>query len=392
MNKHQNKVEKLIEELCPNGVEFAELNEIARIRHGKDYKKLGDGDIPVYGSGGIMTYVDTCSYNKPTVLIPRKGTIKNLFYVEAPFWNVDTIYYTEISTDKIIPKYFYYYLKTVDLESFDTGSGRPSLTIQILNRIKIPLPPLKIQEEIANILDKFTQLEAELEAELEARQKQYEYYKDELFNTEQNSNNNKVPISSLLLEKGYIRGPFGSSLKKADMTDVGIPVYEQQHAIYDQREFRYFVSEEKAIKLNRFKVKQNDLIISCSGTVGKISIIKDTDKEGIINQALLILRLDSTRVLSQYMKYYLESTKGHKSIISNTNKSAQINIAKRQDIEKIMIPLPTMVEQERIISTLDKFDALVNDIFIGLPAELDARRKQYEYYRDKLLTFKEYEN
>ncbi|MGO2234201.1 MAG: restriction endonuclease subunit S [Marinomonas sp.] len=84
------------------------LEKIAKIKHGKDWKKLASGDIPVYGSGGIMGYVDTYSYDKPTVLIPRKGTITNLFYVDSVFWNVDTIYYTEIDETKILPKYLYY--------------------------------------------------------------------------------------------------------------------------------------------------------------------------------------------------------------------------------------------------------------------------------------------
>ncbi len=96
-------------------VEWKRLGDIIKIKNGKDWKKLENGDIPVYGSGGIMAYVDTYSYNKPTVLIPRKGTITNIFYVETPFWNVDTVYYTIIDTKKLIPKFFYYYMKTINL-------------------------------------------------------------------------------------------------------------------------------------------------------------------------------------------------------------------------------------------------------------------------------------
>ncbi len=84
-------------------VEWQFLERIAKIKHGKDWKKLDTGEVPVYGSGGIMGYVDTYSYNKPTVLIPRKGSITNIFYVETPFWNVDTIYYTDIDTLKVSP-------------------------------------------------------------------------------------------------------------------------------------------------------------------------------------------------------------------------------------------------------------------------------------------------
>lgn len=129
-----------------------------------------------------MTYVDTYAYDKPTVLIPRKGSITNIFYVETPFWNVDTIYYTEIDTEQILPKFFYYYMKTIDLMKLDTGSGRPSLTQAILNAIGIPVPSIVEQERIVSILDKFdaltTSLTEGLPREIELRQQQYEYYRD----------------------------------------------------------------------------------------------------------------------------------------------------------------------------------------------------------------------
>lgn len=167
-------------------VEWQTLGEIAKIRNGKDWKKLGSGDIPVYGTGGIMGYVNTFAYNKPTVLIPRKGTITNIFYLESPFWNVDTIYYTEIDELKIIPKFFYYYMKMIDLTKFDTGSGRPSLTKAILDNINIPIPTLKEQARIVEILDKFdaitNSLSEGLPREIELRQKQYEYYRNLLLN------------------------------------------------------------------------------------------------------------------------------------------------------------------------------------------------------------------
>ncbi|GHW35556.1 restriction endonuclease subunit S [Vibrio cholerae] len=163
-------------------VEWVKLSTVANIKNGKDWKKLGAGNIPVYGSGGIMQYVDTFAYNKPTVLIPRKGSITNIFYVDEPFWNVDTIYYTELDLDKIIPKFFYYFMTTIDMMQLDTGSGRPSLTQAILNEIKIPLPTLDEQARIISLLDKFdtltTSLQEGLPREIELRQKQYEYYRD----------------------------------------------------------------------------------------------------------------------------------------------------------------------------------------------------------------------
>ena len=160
------------------------LGEVVNIKNGKDWKNLSSGDIPVYGSGGVMGYVDTFAYDKPSVLIPRKGSITNIFYVDFPFWNVDTIYYTEIDTSKLKPKFFYYFMRTIDLMALDTGSGRPSLTQTILNKIKIPIPPLPEQEKIVAILDKFDTLTYSISEglphEIALRRKQYEYYREQL--------------------------------------------------------------------------------------------------------------------------------------------------------------------------------------------------------------------
>ena len=133
------------------------LADIVKIKHGKDWKGLGVGTIPVYGSGGFMNkYVDTYSYNKPTVLLPRKGTITNVFYLEEPFWNVDTVFYTEIDTSKILPKYFYNFIRTVDLQALDSGSGRPSLTQTALYNIPIAVPALDEQQEAVDKIDELS--------------------------------------------------------------------------------------------------------------------------------------------------------------------------------------------------------------------------------------------
>ncbi|MDK2063125.1 restriction endonuclease subunit S [Aliarcobacter butzleri] len=163
-------------------VEFKALGKVAKIKNGKDWKNLGEGDIPVYGSGGIMKYVDTSTYNKPSVLIPRKGSLGNLFYVDTPFWNVDTIFYTEIDDSQIVPKFFYYFLTTIGLAEMNQAGGVPSQTQAALNTIKVPIPPLEEQQKIVATLDKFDTLSNSiiegLPKEIELRTKQYEYYRD----------------------------------------------------------------------------------------------------------------------------------------------------------------------------------------------------------------------
>ena len=175
-----SRIEDLIAEQCPDGVDFLSLGQVAHIKNGRDYKHLSEGNVPVYGSGGIMRYVDTAAANGPSVLIPRKGSLGNLFYVEGPFWVVDTIFRTEIDSSLIEPKFLYYKLLTMGLGEMNQAGGVPSQTQSGLNRLKIPVPPLEVQREIVRILDGFTSLEAELEAELEARRAQYAYYRDQL--------------------------------------------------------------------------------------------------------------------------------------------------------------------------------------------------------------------
>ena len=169
----------------------------------------------------------------------------------------------------------------------------------------------------------------------------------------------EVKLLDILQNKGYIRGPFGSALKRGDMKDEGIPVYEQQHAIYNTRQFRYYIDESKLEEMKRFQVQENDLIISCSGTVGKVSIIKRDDPSGIISQALLLLRADSNKILPTYLKYFFVSREGYNAIISRSSGSVQVNISKRNIIEQIPIKLPPMCIQQKIVGILRAIDKKV---------------------------------
>lgn len=170
------------------------------------------------------------------------------------------------------------------------------------------------------------------------------------------SKRTEVVLADLLQKKGYIRGPFGSALKRAEMKSEGIPVYEQQHAIYNSREFRFFIDDNKFEELKRFQVETDDLVISCSGTVGKVTIIRDDDPKGIISQALLILRADSKKVMPQYLKYFFTSQIGYNAIVSRSSGSVQVNISKREVIEQIPLSLPSIPEQKKIVSLLKNID------------------------------------
>ena len=174
-----NRIERMIADRCPDGVDFENLGELVQIKNGSDYKHLGTGSVPVYGSGGIMTAVDRFVYSGPSVLIPRKGSLDKLYFVEGPFWTVDTIFYTIVG-ERIDPRFLFHYLANAHLENLNQAGGVPSLTQTVLKNLRIPVPPLEIQREIVTILDSFTKLEAELEA----RRAQYAFYRDQLLNFE----------------------------------------------------------------------------------------------------------------------------------------------------------------------------------------------------------------
>lgn len=128
------------------------LGEIITIKYGKDHKHLKDGSFPVYGSGGIMRYVEKYLYDKESILIPRKGSLSNIFYKDSAFWTVDTMFWTEIDSTKVFPKFLYYQMTLIDLEILNVGSAVPSLTIPVINDIPISLPSLSEQQRIASIL------------------------------------------------------------------------------------------------------------------------------------------------------------------------------------------------------------------------------------------------
>jgi type I restriction enzyme S subunit len=166
-------------------------------------------------------------------------------------------------------------------------------------------------------------------------------------------------LGEVMDTKGYIRGPFGSALKVSDMQCKGIPVYEQQHAIDNHRNFRYFISEEKHNSLKRFTVKENDFVVSCSGTIGRITEIDNGDPKGIINQALLILRVNKSVLHPKIFKYFISSPEGNSLLIQDAGGSAQVNIAKREQLVSIPLIIPDSKTQETISKKLNVIDDVI---------------------------------
>lgn len=376
-----SKLQELIRELCPEGVEFRKLGEICKIMNGKDYKHLNPGNYPVYGSGGIMTYIDTFVYDKPSVLLPRKGSIGNIFYVDVPFWTVDTIYWTKINTSYIIPKFLYYYIKTQNLAGKNTAIGAvPSLTQSILNKIEIPLPPLEVQKEIVRILDAFTSHAAELQA----RKEQYEYYRNKLLTFDENDE--RVKFMRMGEVGKFIRG---KRFVRTDIVDVGIPCihYGDIYTYYGltANQTRGQLRTDLAPKMRY--AQKNDVIIVAAGEnkddIG-IGLAWLGEKPAAVHDACFIFQSD---MCPQFVTHYLRTKSYHRQIRRYVSEAKICSISAK-GLANAIIPVPSIEKQQQIASILDKFESLVNDLSEGLPAEIAAVQEQYEYYRDKLLTFK----
>ena len=379
-----SRIDELIGELCPHGVRHEPLRHVARIRNGKDYKSLEAGDVPVYGSGGVMTTVDTAVHPGPSVLIPRKGSLNKLYYVDAPFWTVDTIFYTEIDDSRMVPKFLYYFLATQRLEELNQAGGVPSLTQTVLNVLRIPVPPLEVQREIVRVLDAFTQLEAELEAELEARRRQYAHYRDSLL-TFTEGGVRWVPMGELLREP-LANGrsvPDGSGYPVLRLTALHGPVV-------DASQHKLGAWDEEAG--SRFRIEAGDLLV-VRGNGSKDLIARacmvERSEEVAFPDTMIRVRPNLEQVSQRYLFHIWESRATRSRIERIAKPTSGVWKISQDDIARVELPVPSVDEQARIVAILDRFDALVNDLSSGLPAELAARRRQYEHYRDRLLIFKE---
>ena len=379
-----SRLDELIKELCPDGVEYKELKEVLTIKNGKDYKVLDEGEYPVYGSGGIMTYVSEYAYNRPSVLIPRKGSIDKLYYVEEPFWNVDTIFYTEINITKVVPRYVYFCLQREHLEQYNTAGGVPSLTQKVLNKVKIPVPPLKVQNEIVRILDNFT----ELTAELTARQKQYEFYRDKLLDFGVLGGGTSECVWKTLGDVCNVVAGGTPSKKNVGYWGKGTIKWLGSTVCQNQKNIEnitgYITEKGLAESSTKLMKKGTTLIALVGATIGKRAFLPF---EAAINQNIAGIYPKNTHELNPSYVYYACALLYPKFLaLTQGSKLAMANISFVRSLE---IPVPSVRIQNRIVHVLDNFDAICSDLNIGLPAEIEARQKQYEYYRDMLLTFAE---
>ena len=364
-----SKIEELINKLCPNGVNYKPLEDLV-IKNPKSKigariaENMPAGNIPFFTSGKNTYYVDEFLVDGENIFVNDGGNADFKYYLGKSNYADHVI---SLKAKNINGRFLFHCLmqmKDFVNENYFRGSGIKNINKKGFFSMLLPVPPLEVQHEIVHILDDFTLLSAELSAELKARQKQYEYYRDKLLTF-----GNEIPRKKLIEVSNISRG---KRVTKKDLDDnEKYPVFQNSLAPMGYyKEYNY---------------EKNKTYVISAGAAGEIGYCKEDFWAA--DDCLIIYDLKG--LLDRYVYYYLMLKQDY--IRSNVRK-ASIPRLSRNIIENIEIPIPTVEKQEEIINILDKLNSLCNDISEGLPAEIEARQKQYEYYRDKLLTFKELVN
>lgn len=375
-------IDEMIKDLCPDGVEWKELGEVCEVNKGKQLNKTlltADGEYPAYNGG--KTYSGrTDSYNVEanTIIISQGGASAGFVnFVESRFWANAHCYYLLPDMAVVDNRYLYHFLKMNQnyLMEFQHGAGIPALKSDKLTKLKMPIPPLEIQNEIVKILDKFT----DYVTELTLRQKQYTYYRDKLLNFDTDSSggaNNKVyqvewKTLGEILVKG--RGTKVTARQMKELHKDGAPI-------------RIFAGGKTFADVDYGDIPEKDvhheeaIIVKSRGIID----FEYYTKSFSFKNEFWSYSSDSEDVNLRYVYHYLNHNKSHFQHIAGNMQMPQIS---SNDTEKYKIPLPTKTVQSRIVQVLDNFDAVCNDLNIGLPKEIELRQKQYEFFRDQLLTF-----
>ena len=400
-------IEQMIKRLCPKGVEWKKISEIAyypKARINTDILSVDTyvGVESLIKDRGGKTSSSSVPEGASIEFLPQDILIGNIRPYLKKIWfsncqggtNGDVICIRVLDGNEVMPKYLYHNLASDKFFDYDNshakGGKMPRGDKNAILAYKIPLPPLEIQSRIVEILDKMTtltaKLEAELEAELEARKQQYEYYRNKLLTFSAIGGGNRQVTWKKISEIGTIYR--GIAYSKKDFTETGTPCihYGQiytRYGTFDNKTFTY-VSEELAN--GKRLAKKGDLVMAVTSEnmedVGKCLAWLGEDDILVSNHACFIRH----SLNPKYLAYFLQTSYffHYKKKISKGVKVIDLDLNMFGDM---LIPVPSMEEQQRIVSILDRFEALTTDLQSGLPAEIEARRQQYEYYRNKLLTF-----
>ena len=389
------KIDELIQQYCPDGVGYVQLGEVCEVLTGgeapdnaiKGKEPIGDCKYPIYSNGigenALWGYAPTYRISKTSITFSSIGTIGFPTIRECCYTPIIRLKVIYPKDDTVLNVYFLkYVLEIVEFEK--QKSSVPNINANMIKSISIPLPPLPVQEAIVNILDRFAVYAAELQAELQARQQQYNYYRDTLLSFEGREDVQWKKLGEVGTE--WYRG---AGIKRDEVSDEGTPCirYGEIHTTYNIW-FDECVSHTEESKQPAKKYADyGDILFAITSEdipfVGN-SVAYLGNERIMVGGDIVVMKHDQD---PKYMSYVLSTSnavmqKGKGKVKS---KVVHTNVP---SLQEIVVPIPSLEEQRRIADILDKFHTLTNDLSQGLPAEIEARQQQYEYYRDRLLKFK----
>ena len=407
-----NKIEELIQQLCPEGVVYKQLADIAQVAGAGVDKKIHENErgitllnfLDVYKNQYIDSNTPTMRVTANEKKIEQCNVLKGDIFITPSSEVKNEIGFSAMAVEDMPGVVYSYHIMRIRLYKFNLtqsmfinylfrsdalqeqinkqakGLTRFGLTKSQWEKIQIPIPPLPVQQEIVNILDTFTQLEAEPEAELEARKKQYEYYRNELL-TFGDEVEWKTLGEVMTITRGASPRPISNFITNES---DGVPWIK----IGDVEPKSKFITTTKekitkeGAKKSRF-LRKGDFILSNSMSFGRPYILAI---DGCIHDGWISMQHFENNLKPDFL-YHLLRSNSIQNYWKQKASSGTVQNLNADIVRATEIPIPSLAEQERIAGILDHFDTLVNDITIGLPAEIEARRKQYEYYREKLLSF-----
>ena len=385
-----SRLDELIKELCPDGVEYRTFGESAKIVRGAsprpiknfitteptgvNWIKIGDvkpGDkyisvsaekITLEGAKksravkkGDFILSNSMSFGRPYIL-QIDGCIHDGWLAISDF------------SDSYLSDFLYHLLNSNSCQSemqkkASFGGAVQNLNADIVRALVLPVPPLEVQHEIVHILDSFTLLTAELTAELTARKKQYEFYRNKLLTFD-----NNVKIVPL-----------------ADIADIGTGSSNTNEGL-EEGKYPFYVRSQEPLRKNEYEYDETAIITAGDG-VGVGKVFHYVEGKYALHQRAYRIHINTPDVLPRYYFHYMRSA--FLPYIQKTMFQGSVASIRRPMLNQFPVPVPTLDVQKRLVNVLDNFEAICTDLNIGLPAEIEARQKQYEYYRDLLLTFAE---
>ena len=387
-----SKLQELILELCPNGVEYKKIHDVAEVGTGSCNGNEAEegGAYPFFVRSQNVKAKNDFQYDEEAIIIPGEGGIGDIFhYVNGKYALHQRVYRIHFIDKTINVKFIYYYMKS-NFKSFilkkAVSATVTSIRKPMIEKFEIPIPLPEVQEEIVKILDHFTDLAAELQAELQARKEQYEYYRNKLLTFDKIGEGKQSVTWMRMCDLFDMRNGYTPSKTNVEYWENGtVPWFRMEDIRQNGRILSDSIQHitSSAVKGGRL-FPANSFIIATTATIGEHALII---ADSLANQRFTNLQVRKSlidKVNIKFLYYYMYIVGAWCKNNTNVSGFASVDMKK---FKKLLIPIPSISKQQRIVAILDKFEVLVNDLSQGLPAEVAAVQEQYEYYRNKLLSF-----